>query len=134
VTGDPLTVRLGYHAAAATPTVSFVIELRDEFGGLLVRTDSGDLGPGYDLAAGDGAIDFVYDTVPLLDGNYQIFAGAESGPGGVLYDWREPATTIEVMNPGRATGIVSLPARVVHSASPRRPGAVSGALSPSAER
>ncbi len=134
VTGDPLTVRLGYHATAAVPTVSFVIELRDEFGGLLVRTDSGDLGPGYDLLAGDGAIDFVYDTVPLLDGNYQIFAGAESGPGGVLYDWREPATTIEVMNPGRATGIVSLPARVVQSASPRRPGAISGALSPSAER
>ena len=134
VTGDPLTVRLAYHASAATPSVSFVIEIHDEFGALLVRTDSGDLGPGYDLAAGDGAVEFVYGAVPLLDGNYQIFAGAESGPGGVLYDWREPATTIEVMNPGRATGVVSLPARVVHVPSGRQPGAVSGALSPAGER
>jgi ABC-2 type transport system ATP-binding protein len=134
VTGDPLTVRLHYHASVATPSVSFVIELHDEFGGLLVRTDSGDLGPGFDLAAGDGSIDFVYDAVPLLDGNYQIFAGVESGPGGVLYDWREPAANIEVMNPGLATGIVLLPARVVHVSTPRAPGAVHGALSPAADR
>jgi ABC-2 type transport system ATP-binding protein len=133
VTGDPLTVRLGYHATARVPHASFVIEVCNEFGNLLVRTDSGDIGPGFDLAPGDGAVDISYDSVPLLDGTYQIFAGVESGPGGTLYDWREPAATLEVMNPGRDTGMLLLHATVGLAGQPE-PGAVHGALTGSAER
>ena len=35
-----------------------------------------------------------------------------TGPDGLLYDWREPACTFEVMNPGRATGIIAVPVQV----------------------
>jgi hypothetical protein len=43
---------------------------------------------------------------------YDMAAGIESRAGGTLLDWRDPVARIEVMNPGRATGTVSLPVTV----------------------
>ena len=43
--------------------------------------------------------------MPLLDGTFTYSIGIHS-KGGVLFDWREPAGTFEVMNPGKATGFI----------------------------
>ena len=57
-------------------------------------------------------MDFHLDSIPLFDGSYDINVGI-SGPGGILYDWREPACNFEMMNPGRSTGVVSIAVRPV---------------------
>jgi ABC-2 type transport system ATP-binding protein len=112
VTGDGLTIRLGFEAIEPVAGADFVIELRDAGGNLMIRSDSGDLDVHLDLEPGAGAVDFSFASFPFLDGVYDIAAGIEHGAGGVLFDWRDPAARLEVMNPGRATGTVSLPVRV----------------------
>ena len=47
--------------------------------------------------------------MPMLDGEFTYCLGIQSR-GGVLYDWREQAGTFEVMNPGKTTGSIFVPA------------------------
>jgi ABC-2 type transport system ATP-binding protein len=106
-TGDNLTIGIGYHASIATDDVVFSIELRDSDDNPFMRTDTDIMGQRFDLPIGPGLVNFQITDVPLLDGTFTYSIGVLNR-GGVLYDWREPAGTFEVMNPGRATGFIKL--------------------------
>ncbi len=108
---ETLVVRAGYQASEATDGVVVAIEIRLDDGTILFRTDTEIMGLQHDVGAGPGAVDFHFDDLPLFDGTYEVNVGI-TGPGGILYDWREPACTFEVMNPGRATGIIAVPVQV----------------------
>jgi ABC-2 type transport system ATP-binding protein len=109
--GETLVVRAGYQASAAAENSVFSIEVRMDDGTMLFRTDTEILGLTCDVPAGPGAIDFHFESLPLFDGSYDVNVGI-TGPGGTLYDWREPACQFEVMNPGRSVGLVAVPVRV----------------------
>ncbi len=111
-TGEPMSVRIAYEAIEATEGVVFVLVMRDSNGTMLLQTDTEVLGQYFDLPPGPGAVEFAFETVPFLDGAYDIVVGIQSRRGGVLYDWQERAGKFEVMNPGKAVGIVSIPHRV----------------------
>ncbi len=110
-TGEPLTLTLHFTSAEAT-SASFVVEVRDPLGLCLLRTVSGDVGSVLDVPAGPGAVSFRYEAVPFTDGAYDISVGVEHRAGGELYDWREGAARIEVMNPTKAQGLIDIPVRV----------------------
>jgi ABC-2 type transport system ATP-binding protein len=112
LTGEPLTVRVEFEATTATEGVVFVLEIRDGAAIMLLRTDTDQLGQQFDVAAGPGAIEFSFDSIPFLDGAFDLAIGIQSRLGGVLYDWTESACRFEVMNPGRAVGFVSIPHHV----------------------
>ncbi|HEX4081668.1 MAG TPA: ABC transporter ATP-binding protein [Acidimicrobiales bacterium] len=107
---ETLIVRAGYQASEATDGVVVAIEIRLDDGSVLFRTDTEIMGLRHDVAAGPGAVDFHFDDLPLFDGTYEVNVGI-TGPDGILYDWREPACTFEVMNPGRATGVIAVPVK-----------------------
>jgi ABC-2 type transport system ATP-binding protein len=109
-TGDSITFGVGYHASIATDDVVFSLELRDSDGNAFLRTDTDILGVRFDLPVGPGLVNFILDDVPLLDGSFTYSVGILS-KGGVLFDWREPAGSFEVMSPGKATGFITLPVR-----------------------
>jgi ABC-2 type transport system ATP-binding protein len=111
-TGDSMTIGVGYHASIATDDVVFSLELRDNDGNCFMRTDTEILGERFDLAVGPGLVNFLLDDIPLLDGTFSYSVGILS-KGGVLYDWKEPGGTFDVMSPGKATGFITLPVRVV---------------------
>ncbi|HVX22267.1 MAG TPA: ABC transporter ATP-binding protein [Acidimicrobiales bacterium] len=108
---ETLIVRVAYQASEPSAGVVVAIEIRLADGTVLFRTDTEIMGLVHDVQAGPGAVDFHFDDLPLFDGSYQINVGI-TGPGGILYDWREPACTFEVMNPGRATGVIAVPVKV----------------------
>jgi ABC-2 type transport system ATP-binding protein len=112
LSGEPLTVRIDFEASTATEGVVFVLQISGSEAGILVRTDTDELGQVYDVPAGHGAIEFSFDAIPLLDGAFEVTVGIQSRQGGVLYDWQEPAGRFEVMNPGKTTGFLNLPHRV----------------------
>jgi ABC-2 type transport system ATP-binding protein len=117
-TGDSITFGVGYHASIATDDVVFSLELRDNDGNAFLRTDTDILGVRFDLPVGPGLVNFVLDNVPLLDGSFTYSVGILS-KGGVLFDWREPAGSFEVMSPGKATGFITLPVRAtIHPPEP----------------
>ena len=112
LTGEPLTVRVEFEASSPTSGVVFVLEIRDNREGMLLRTDTDQLDQHFDVAAGPGAIEFTFDSIPFLDGSFDVVIGIQSRLGGVQYDWRDPATQFEVMYPGKAVGFVSIPHHV----------------------
>jgi hypothetical protein len=57
-------------------------------------------------------VSFRYESFPFLDGLYTVSVGIEGRGGGQLYDWKEGAATVEVMNPTRSVGVVALPVAV----------------------
>jgi ABC-2 type transport system ATP-binding protein len=117
-TGDSITFGVGYHASIATDDVVFSLELRDNDGNAFLKTDTDIIGVRFDLPVGPGLVNFVMDDVPLLDGTFTYSVGILS-KGGVLFDWREPAGTFEVMSPGKATGFITLPVRAtIHPPEP----------------
>jgi ABC-2 type transport system ATP-binding protein len=112
VTGDPLVIRVRYTAAEPTSTASFVIEMHDDMGRILLRTVSGDLGMEFDIPSGQGTVAFRYESFPFSDGVYDVSAGVEHRAGGELYDWKESAVRVEVMNPTKTVGLLNLPVGV----------------------
>ena len=73
-----------------------------------VQTDTEILDTPFDAQVGSGRAEFLFESIPLMDGTFYVNVGVQS-KGGVVYDWREQATSFEVMNPGRSTGSVALP-------------------------
>jgi ABC-2 type transport system ATP-binding protein len=125
VTGEPLTISVGFHSEEVT-SASFVVEIRDDMGRALVRTASGDVGAATDVVPGDGVVSFRYESVPFTDGAFGLAVGVEHRSGGALFDWKEAAGTIEVMNPSKVLGLVSLPVTVVLEQDPAALGAALG--------
>jgi ABC-2 type transport system ATP-binding protein len=107
-TGEALTVKVAFLANTASDDVVFSVELRDDSGDVLTRTDTAIMGHTFDLPAGPGAVQIGLKDLPMLDGEFTYCIGIQSR-GGVLYDWRDPAGTFEVMNAGRATGSIYVP-------------------------
>jgi hypothetical protein len=111
-TGEPLTVTLHFTSLAPTDSASFVVEFRNETGTVVLRTVSGDLGQHLEVPAGAGTVSFRYESFPFLDGAYDVSVGVEHRAGGQLYDWKEGAFKVEVMNPTKTVGLVTVPVSV----------------------
>jgi len=110
VTGEPLTVRVELDVLEPVHGAGFsVTVLRG--GDILFVSDTGQHAGGVDLEPGRREVVFRFAHVPLLDGSFALHLDVRDG-GGVVLDLREPACTFEVMNPGRATGLVSMPLEV----------------------
>jgi ABC-2 type transport system ATP-binding protein len=106
-TGDDLTVAVEYEAFYPTEDVVFSLEIRDEGGNTLMRTDTTIIGLIVDAPPGPGVMHFGIGRMPLLDGSFSYAVGIQSRSG-ILYDWKESAGKFEVMNPGKTTGIMRM--------------------------
>lgn len=111
VTGEPLTVRVAYQVHEPTPGVVFSLSVLNSIQSTVYASRSAPLGEGVDLGPGPGSVSFHFDSVPLLDGRFNVNLDVRDEAGTAL-DLAEPAASFEVMNPTRATGVVALPMRV----------------------
>ena len=99
---------IAFETVEATPDVVFSVAIYDIEGSLIFQTDTEILEQHFDAKVGSGRVDFSFEQVPLMDGTFSVNVGIQS-KGGVVYDWREQATSFEVMNPGRSTGVIAMP-------------------------
>jgi ABC-2 type transport system ATP-binding protein len=106
-TGDSMTIVVGYDCSVSTDDVVFSLEIRDGNGNALMRTDTTIIGTRIDIPVGSGVMHFGIDSMPLLDGEFSYALGIQSRSG-LLYDWKELAGHFEVMNPGKATGLIHM--------------------------
>jgi ABC-2 type transport system ATP-binding protein len=106
-TGDDLTIRVEFEALHPVEDVVFSLEIRDSHGNGVMRTDTSIIGTPIDAPRGTSVMHFGIAQMPLLDGSFTFAVGIQSR-GGLLYDWQEQAGTFEVMNPGKATGLVRM--------------------------
>jgi len=106
-TGDDMTVRVEFEALHAVDDVVFSIELRDDAGNTVMRTDTSIVGIVINAPRGTSVMHFGIVDMPLLDGSFSFAIGIQSR-GGILYDWREDAGQFEVMNPSKVTGSIHM--------------------------
>jgi ABC-2 type transport system ATP-binding protein len=106
-TGDDLTIRVEFEALQATEDVVFSLEIRDDTGNSIMRTDTTIIGLRIDAPVGTGIMHFGIVNMPMLDGSFSFALGIQSRSG-ILYDWQENAGSFEVMNPSKVTGAIRM--------------------------
>jgi len=107
-TGDDLIIRVEFEASIPTEDVVFSLLIRDaEEDTTIMRTDTSIIGLRIDAPRGTSVMHFGIVDMPMLDGSFNFAVGVQSRSG-LLYDWQETAGEFEVMNPGKATGVVKM--------------------------
>jgi ABC-2 type transport system ATP-binding protein len=122
VSGEPLEITLGYEASRRTEDIVFAFNIHDQLGNLVLGTNSEMLGLQIDAVEGRGTLHLEMEHVPLLEGVFALSFGIHSRDVGIQYDHRAEKDHLEVMNPGRSVGLVSIPTRVSisHEQEPQR--------------
>ncbi len=109
---EPLTVRVSYEATEAVDDVVFGIAVHDVKGDLVFGANTETIEKPLGVIDGKGEVAFCFDSIPLLDGTYDLIIGVHRHADGPVYDWRENQDRFEVMNPARTVGLVALPLRI----------------------
>ncbi|MCL4423285.1 MAG: ABC transporter ATP-binding protein [Actinobacteria bacterium] len=109
--GERLEVRVAYEMLRPVDDVVFGIAILNSRSDLVFASDTEILGERTTLPVGAGEVAFIFDSVPLLDGTYQLHLGIRSLDGGIMYDFRETKDYFEVMNPAKTLGEVAMPLR-----------------------
>jgi len=120
VTGEPLEVRVMLKVSETILGASFNLTLISENGGILFTSDAGTSISGLTLESGDRVLSFRFENVPLLDGRFGVNIDIRD-TGGVVLDISEQSAYFEVMNPGRAVGVVAMPLSINVSAPDSSP-------------
>jgi ABC-2 type transport system ATP-binding protein len=110
--GEWLRVKVFFDGVTPVEDAVLGIAIYDMDGELVYGSNTENEGPVVGPILGPGHVSFEFDSVPLLDGSYEITVGIHSPDGGTVYDWWEQKSRFEVMNPGRQDGKVSLPLRI----------------------
>ncbi len=112
--GQPLQLRIGYHATGMITDIAFEVEIFDEDGNRLMGTTTDVLEQYIPAVRGDGEVVFNFDHVPLLDGLFHLNLAIHNHDGGTIYDQRQYQDSFAVMNPTRTRGLVQFPIKVEH--------------------
>ena len=112
VPGDPLRIKVGYHAVRRIDDVVFSLNIINGDGLLIYGVNTDHLLGGLEYVEGDGTLEFGFDHIPLLDGIYTVSIGIHSHDVATIYDHHSAGHTFQVTNPGVAAGMVALDATV----------------------
>jgi ABC-2 type transport system ATP-binding protein len=109
---EPMSIRVAYHADEPTDDLLFGVIIHDEEGNTIFGANTKIVDVPVPVADGDGEATFDFERIPLLDGTYLVTLAIQSSDEGTVHDWHDQRYQFEVMNPGRAAGMVSLPLHV----------------------
>ncbi len=110
--GEAMTVRIGYLVKHPVTDPVFTLEIHDVEGSLVYGADTDALGEPLGYLSGKGYLALLCESVPLLDGTYDVAVGVRARTGGKIYDWKEQVAQFQVMNPDRTRGSVAMGFRV----------------------
>jgi ABC-2 type transport system ATP-binding protein len=108
LSGEPLTVHIGYEAVRPVDDLVVIVSVYDAEGRLLFGWNTDRMGLDLGLVVGRGEIRFSIRSVPLLDGTYPVTIGMHTHDEATVYDWREQQDRFEVMSPSRAVGVLQV--------------------------
>ena len=117
--GEPLSITIDYEAREPLDDIVFGIGIFDTQGREIFGTNTEILEVPVSVEVGHGTCRFDIGSVPLLDGTYLVTVGIQNHGYGETYDWSDQQHSFEVLNPGRAAGLVDMPVQVNFSTGPR---------------
>ena len=109
--GEPVTIRIAYDALRPVDDAVFVFSLHGNDGHIVFGQNTWGLGHGLPVLDGPGEVAFSIPSVSLLEGSYPLTVGVHRREGGVVFDWREQQSHLDVVNAEgkHAWGVVDLP-------------------------
>jgi ABC-2 type transport system ATP-binding protein len=110
--GEPLRVRVAFDAVAPVDDPVIGIAVYNIKGELVYGSNTEIEEHPVGRLQGPGEIVFAFESVPLLDGSYDVSIGIVSADESTVYDWWEQKSRFQVMNPTKKQGEVSLPLRI----------------------
>ena len=118
LTGERLALTLEVDCRDTVRDAAIGVSIFGADGGLVFDCDSDMIGDAQELWPGTSTVVLEFPSVPFLDGRFDLNVRVQERGGGKVHARLEPALTIEVVNPGRATGFLSLPFTVKVSSGP----------------
>jgi ABC-2 type transport system ATP-binding protein len=110
--GEPLRIVVAYDAREPQTDIVLAFEIRNNKGETVFAATSDDLGGPLPTLVGPGELEIDLASIPLLDGRYPVSLQLRRHLDGKVVALRENTDAFEVMNPGRQSGMVLLPATV----------------------
>lgn len=127
LTGEALTMRVGYHAKRRIEDVLPGINVYDNEGRVLFGANSRWFPAEIVCEEGYGEFVFEFGPINLLDGNYPVTVGLVTNDEGTIYDWHEQEYSFAVMSTGQCGGTIEVDTKI--SARPL-PGPLGAATAP----
>jgi ABC-2 type transport system ATP-binding protein len=106
VSGQPLSIRIGYKALEPVEDLVAGIAIYDMRGELMSGFNTSLLDLDLGRVEGSGEIAFHIAEVPLLDGTYPVSIGFHSRDEAKIYDWREQRESFEVLSQAKVIGLI----------------------------
>ena len=109
-TGDPVTFRFSWSAAAPVPRPVFALTVHTLDGMVLTNPSTRNAGVVGDLLEGEGCVDLVVDALPLLPGTYDLSGEVIDQAGLHVHDHRHRLLRFDVEsgNPRESGGLVTM--------------------------
>jgi ABC-2 type transport system ATP-binding protein len=108
MTGERLVVHVWYRARERVDDVVFSLSIVDQNQAWVVGTNTDVLGLCIPFVEGEGRVLFDLESVPLLDGTFEVSVGAHSRLGDVVYHQRSGKDHFAVVSDSRNQGLVAL--------------------------
>ncbi len=109
---DTMTIRIFYRAPAIIRDPVFGIALYSEQEQYLYGTNTELKNIAIDKIEGDGHIDLLIETIPMLSGRFLLTVAVHPHEG-KAYDWIDKQYSFEVLPKGRDAGIFEVPCKWV---------------------
>ena len=114
MSGEPVTITVNYEAVTPIDGAVMEFELLDQAGRLVFRTDTDRLGHPLGQLSGNGSVELVAPSVPLLDGDYPLSIRINDRAG-VVQAMREGQHVLSVASAGKGAGLVDIQFDVTQS-------------------
>jgi ABC-2 type transport system ATP-binding protein len=98
VSGEPVTVRIGFEAFEPMDDVVIALAVMTTDGRVVTGTSNVVLHEDFPVLDGVGEIGFRFESLSMLAGHYPMTVAVHSHDGGDMYDWRDSIDHLDVVN------------------------------------
>jgi ABC-type polysaccharide/polyol phosphate transport system ATPase subunit len=112
-TGEPLTLRIHYHADKPIDDPVFGFGFYDPMGFMVYGTNTRLRDIDIARVSGAGCMDFCIPSLALLGGRYYVSVAAHSRDGTVNYHWIDKRYHFEVHSPGKEEGYFTMECEII---------------------
>ena len=107
-TGEPMTLRIHYHAARPVEDPVFGFGFYDQMGFMVYGTNTRLRGMTIPKVQGRGTMEFSIASLYMLDGRYYVSVAAHTRDGLVNYHWLDKLFYFDVRSPGMEEGYLAM--------------------------
>ncbi|HEY2331878.1 MAG TPA: ABC transporter ATP-binding protein [Acidimicrobiales bacterium] len=114
VSGEPVTVRIGFEAFEPMDDVIVALAIMTTDGQVVTGTSNAVLHEDFPVLDGVGELSFQFESLSMLAGHYPMTIAVHSRDGGDMYEWRDGIDHLDVVNTDGnfAWGVLDAPVHI----------------------